>query len=79
MNWKNVDLGSSYESSQPILDPYTFDQLLLELHCNLTEIDKDKVKEHFSEVLRIRVASAKQVFADNLDNIIAQAIKNRQE
>lgn len=40
MNWKNVNLDSSYETAQAIIDPLDFDTLLLEINCNLREINK---------------------------------------
>ncbi len=50
MNWQNVDLNSPSESSADILDPYSFDTLLLEIECNLTEITPETVRKQASTV-----------------------------
>jgi hypothetical protein len=77
MNWKNVDLKSPYESSQNIIDSYDFDTLLLEISCNIKEINKETINKHFEQVLKLKIESAKTVFNDNLDNILKEAIEYR--
>jgi hypothetical protein len=77
MNWKNVDLKSPYESSQNIIDSYDFDTLLLEISCNIKEINKETINKHFKQVLKLKIESAKTVFNDNLDNILKEAIEYR--
>ena len=77
MDWNNVDLNSAYERGQNILDPYSFDTLLLEIHCNLREINHETVKAQFMESLNSKIQSAKEVFAVNLDNIVKEAQTER--
>ena len=78
MNWNNVDLkdGSSERDSN-LIDGLTFDTLLLEIHCNIKEIDIKTVSEQFEEGLRGRVREAQEVFKSNLNNIVKQAKKER--
>ena len=77
MNWKNIDLNSPYESSQAILDPYTFDSLLLECEHNIKDINNETVTQQFETELKIKIESARQVFKDNLNNIVKKATDNR--
>ena len=78
MNWNNVDLkdGSSERDSN-LIDGLTFDTLLLEIHCNIKEIDIKTVSEQFEEDLRGRVREAQEVFKSNLNNIVKQAKEER--
>lgn len=77
MNWKNVDLLSAYERDQPILDELSFEVLLLEIQCNLKEINERTVTEQFETDLQNRIESAREVFALNLSNLVKQANKER--
>ena len=78
MNWNNVNLNSDYERSQNILDGYSFDILLLEINCNIKNINKDTIKQQFEESLKMKIDSAREIFVANLDNIVKQAIKERE-
>ena len=77
MNWKNVDLNSAYERDQNILDGYSFDTLLLEISCNLREVNERTIREQFEISLRAKIDSAREVFENNLKNIVKMAIKER--
>jgi hypothetical protein len=77
MNWKNIDLESSYESSQEILDGYNFDQLLLEIECNLKDINVKTITDQFESELECRINSARDVFKNNLQNILKKSHKTR--
>jgi hypothetical protein len=79
MNWENVNLKDGYERDQNILDPYSFDTLLLEIRCNLKEINPQTVTNHFETALRNKMRLAREVFYDNAKNIIEQANKERNE
>jgi len=81
MDWDNIDLNSNYEKDQPVLDPYTVNMLLLEIHCNMrTEnITKENVMAHIDYVLNSFNHSAKEIFFSNLDNIVEYAKKERDE
>lgn len=77
MDWKNVNLSDNYEVNQNILDPFSFDTLLLEISCNLKEVTPETVKAQFTESMRSRLQSATEVFAANLDNIVAKALEEK--
>jgi ribosomal protein S18 acetylase RimI-like enzyme len=57
MNWKNVNLQDGYERDQNILEPYSFDTLLLECHCNIPmqNVNRETVKQQFETELNNKI------------------------
>jgi hypothetical protein len=58
MDWNNIDLKNDYECSREILTGYRFETLLLEISCNLREINKETVREQFEKELNNRIREA---------------------
>lgn len=77
IDWNNVDLSDTYESSRNIIENLTFDALLLEISCNLREINAETVREQFETDLRSRIDESREIFRMNLENIVAHARKER--
>ena len=77
MNWKNIKLGDGYERDLNLLDPYDFDTLLLEINCNVKEINRETVKAQAMESIKAKYQTAIEILNDNLDNITKQAQKER--
>lgn len=78
MDWNNVDVSeNSSERDAKIIDSYSFDTLLLEIACNVKEINEETVKAQFLESLNAKIQSAREVFRANLENIVKQAQKER--
>ena len=77
MNWNNIDLTNERERDLPLLDEYTFDTLLLEVSCNVREITRETVRAQFEESLCRRITETREIFNNNLDNIVKQAISER--
>ena len=78
MDWNNVDLNS-HEVDSHLVDPLTFETLLLEIHCNIRDISEASVTTQFEEDLQSRIEEARSVFNSNLQNIVEKAKKNRAE
>lgn len=78
MDWSNVDLNSN-EVESDILSPYTFKILLLEIDCNLPEINENSVRQQFLTELEAKVSEAKKIFEANISNIVEHAIAYREE
>lgn len=76
MNWNNIDLNSS-EIELPILDPYTFATLLLEVECNLPEITPEMVRIQAYNSIREKYITALEIVDSNLNNIVKYAQKQR--
>ena len=77
IDWENVNLNSPYERDQNILDGYSFDTLLLEISCNVRDINRQTVIYQFEHSMKNKIQSAKEVFNNNLDNIVKKAIEER--
>ena len=78
MNWNNLDLTEdSHERDANLIDGLTFDTLLLEIHCNIRDINLETVEKQFDEDIKSRVNEARGIFEANLDNIVKQAKKER--
>ena len=76
-DWNNVDLDSPSNRALEILDGYSFQALLLEIYCNLPEINENTVTQQFETELRNRIDSARDVFQANLKNIVKTAKAER--
>ncbi|MEB3190451.1 MAG: hypothetical protein VKL42_08930 [Snowella sp.] len=72
-NWKDINLESPCERGLELISGLTFEALLLEIHCNLEEINEETVKELFENDLNSRIKSAREVFKYNLANIVRTA------
>ena len=77
MNWNNVDLNNGYEREQNILDPLSFDILLLEVSCNVKDINVNTVRDQFETSLQAKIQSAREIFIFNLSNITKKAQQER--
>ena len=79
MNWNNVNLSEdSSEREANLIDGLTFDCLLLEIHCNIKDINPETVRKQFNEDLNERILEAQSIFESNLNNIVKQAKKERE-
>ena len=80
INWKNVDLTSGYNRSQNILEGYTFDDLLLEVHCNLGDrANSTNVRKHAQDVLKAKYEESLEIMYNNLENITKYHINGLEE
>ena len=78
IDWNNIDLTDGYEQNLNLIDSLTFEELLTAINCNLPDITAETVQAQFETILRKTVREARGVFAANLGNIVAHAIKERQ-
>jgi hypothetical protein len=69
-NWK---LGKDMIPSDTILDPVTFDDLILALKCNCEYITPDAVIVQATEIINQRLEDVKYLVENNMDEIIAIA------
>jgi len=78
-DWSNIDLTNAHQRNLPILDGYTFEQLLLEIETGMPEITKGAIVKHFLLELRVKTETATEVFLNNLNNITKEAKKERKK
>lgn len=69
-DWK---LGKDMIPSDTILDPVTFDDLILALKCNCERITPDAVVIQATEIVNQRLEDWKYLIENNIDEIIALA------
>lgn len=69
-SWK---LGEDMIPSDTILDPVTFDDLILALKCNFEHITPDAVIVQATEIVNQRLEDWKYLIENNIDEIIALA------
>lgn len=69
-DWK---LGKDMLTSDTILDPITFDDLILALKCNYAYIGGTAVRTQMKEILDQRLEDVKYLIENNIDEIIALA------
>ena len=79
IDWSNIDLNSNYQRSLEIIDGYDFETLLLEINCNIRDINPVTVMIQFEEILQMRIRSARETMEDNLNNIVKYANDYRKE
>lgn len=72
--WK---LGKDLVASDNLLDPVTFDDLILALHCNEKVIDKAAIARVIREIMEQRLEDMKFLLKNNTEEIIAEAMKGR--
>ena len=77
IDWKNIDLKSSFERDLNLIENLTFETLLLEIDCNITEITKGAIVLQFKEDLSSRIEEAWEIFGANLDSIYSAAKQKR--
>ena len=68
--WK---LGKDMIPSDTILNPVTFDDLILALKCNCEHITPDAVIVQATEIINQRLEDWKYLIENNIDEIIALA------
>lgn len=69
-SWK---LGKDLLTSDTILDPVTFDDLILALKCNCERITPDAVIVQATEIINQRLEDVKYLVENNMEEIIALA------
>lgn len=72
--WK---LGEDMHPSDCILDPITFEQIIIALHCNEKVIDEHTVLKVVREAMDSRVQDLHYLVTNNMQEIIAEAKKGR--
>jgi hypothetical protein len=73
MNWNNINLESSYELAQPVIDSLNLETLLLEVDCNLRDKTEATIMAQFETDLQSRIISAREVMQANIKNIVKHA------
>jgi hypothetical protein len=81
IDWTNIKLKDEYQRNLDLLDPYSFETLLLELHCNIPneKLTKEEIQKHAKSVLLEKYQTAIEILNDNIDNIFKYEQEQRKE
>ncbi len=74
-NWK---LGDDLCTSDNILDPITFEDVILAVHCNCPKLTQAAVMREARHILEQRLEDYRYILAKNVDEILAQAAIGRE-
>ena len=72
--WK---LGYDLSQQDNLFDGFTFDDLILAVHCNCRSITPEAVRKTAKEIIDIRMVDFKYLLENNMDEIMEQAMKGR--
>lgn len=75
MDWNKLDMESDRYAC--LIDPYTLGDLLLQVSCNVKDINEDTVKAEIVEALIQRQVSLWDVWEANKGAIVAAALRER--
>ena len=78
IDWRDIALDDNFERSLNIIEPLSFSTLLLEIKCNIKEINCVTIREQFAADLQKRAKEAWEVFDANLINIEQTAKRERE-
>lgn len=67
------ELGDDLAENDNLLDPVTFESLILAVHCNCPVIDERAVKETMKEIMKERLADTRFLLEKNMVAIIKAA------
>lgn len=70
-------LGEDLALEDNLLDPISFQDLVLQVHCNCRKITPMAVEKELREMLNSRFADMQYLFEKNIDRIMAEAMKGR--
>lgn len=72
-------LGEDLVTSDNLLDGLAFDDLILAVHCNCRAITPETVRTEMDEILESRKQDMMFLLENNMDIIMAEARKGREE
>ena len=73
--WK---LGVDLFKEDNLLDPITFDELILTVHCNCREITPKTVREELRRILEYKRQDMEELLRINMATIIKEAKEGRE-
>lgn len=74
-NWK---LGDDLRGEDNLLDPITFDELVLALHCNARTINEKAARRELREIMTSRMQDLEFLLENNMDEILRAAKEGRE-
>lgn len=73
--WK---LGEDLSTYDNLLDPITFDEVILTVHCNCSVIDRESVLKEILQLVKYRLDDTIDLLDINMDEIIKRSKEGRE-
>lgn len=70
-------IGEDLNEDDNLLDPITFRDVILAVHCNCRTINPDAVRETLREILDMRLDDMTELMKRNMDEVIRLAKEGR--
>lgn len=70
-------LGEDLVASDNLLDPVTFDDLIMAVHCDCKEITPEAVNNELNRIIELRLCDMYTLLENSMDAIISEAKKGR--
>lgn len=77
MDRKKWVLGEDISVQDNILDPVTFQDLILAVHCNCQKITPDAVKKEMKQIVEMRIEDTMFLIEKNMQAIMDSAMEGR--
>ena len=74
---KNWRLGDDLDTGDNLLDGFTFDNIILQVHHNCCNITQEAVMGEIRDLVNSRLDDMYELLARNMDVIMAEARKGR--
>ena len=72
-------LDDDLYTSDNLLDPITFDQLIMAVHCDCRQVNEASVRREQEKILEMRKDDMMELLERNMDIIIEKALENRKQ
>lgn len=73
--WK---IGNDLSVEDNLLDGFTFQSIILAVHCNCREITTEAIKKEVEELLELRLEDMRELLERNIDVIAKKAKEGRE-
>nr|DAJ66696.1 MAG TPA: hypothetical protein [Caudoviricetes sp.] len=71
-------LGEDLGLEDNIMDGFTFEDIILQVHCNCRKINEESVRQEIKELVLLRMEDMTELLDRNIDVIMKEAMKGRE-
>ena len=75
---RNLVLGDDLITSDNLMDGISFDDIILQVHCNCRSITPEAVIREVNDLISQRLEDMQELLARNINIIMAEARKGRE-
>lgn len=71
-------LGEDLSLEDNLMDGFTFEDIILQVHCNCRNINEKSVRQEVKELVLLRMEDITELLDRNIDVIMKEAMKGRE-